>query len=191
MRNILKLGVFLLLISGIAGLGIAYVYQLTGPLIVEQLVTEKANSLLEVYPEGDVIADESAKYLDSKTDPVIKGLHIAYEDNNPVGAIYLVEPSAYNGTIQLMVGFDMATRKTTGIKILSQAETPGLGANAEDSFFTDRFKGKSIEEPLEVVKQEPAGDNQILAITSATITSKAVANGVNIARAHFTENFVQ
>jgi electron transport complex protein RnfG len=82
-------------------------------------------------------------------------------------------------------------RKTTGIKILSQAETPGLGANAEDSFFTDRFKGKSIEEPLEVVKQEPAGDNQILAITSATITSKAVANGVNIARAHFTENFVQ
>jgi electron transport complex protein RnfG len=191
MRNILKLGVFLLLISGIAGLGIAYVYQLTGPLIEEQLVTEKANSLLEVYPEGDVIADESAKYLDSKTDPVINGLHIAYEDNNPVGAIYLVEPSAYNGTIQLMVGFDMATRKTTGIKILSQAETPGLGANAEDSFFTDRFKGKSIEEPLEVVKQEPAGDNQILAITSATITSKAVANGVNIARAHFTENFVQ
>lgn len=191
MRNTLKLGLFLLLIAGIAGLGIAYVHQLTAPLIEEQLVNEKVNSLLAVYPEGEVIKDETEKYLDSNVDPVLKELNVAYEDNNMIGVIYLVEPSGYNGAIQLMAGFDLATQKITGIKVLSQSETPGLGANAQESFFTERFQGKSIENPLEIVKQEPAGDNQVLAITSATITSKAVASGVNAARAHFMENFVQ
>lgn len=191
MRNILKLGLFLLLIAGIAGLGIAYVNQMTAPLIEEQLVNEKVNSLLEVFPEGDSIRDETEKYLDSDADPVLKGLHVAYEDNNMVGVIYLVEPFGYNGAIQLMAGFDLATQKITGIKVLSQSETPGLGANAEEPFFAERFQGKSIENPIEIVKQEPVGDNQVLAITSATITSKAVASGVNAARAHFMENFIQ
>ncbi len=191
MRNTLKLGLFLLLIAGIAGLGIAYVHQLTAPLIEEQLVNEKANSLLAVYPEGEVIKDETEKYFNSNVDPVLKELNVVYENNNMIGVIYLVEPSGYNGAIQLMAGFDLATQKITGIKVLSQSETPGLGANAEESFFTERFQGKSIENPLEIVKQEPVGDNQVLAITSATITSKAVASGVNAARAHFMENFVQ
>ncbi len=77
-----------------------------------------------------------------------------------------------------MVGLSSAG-KVTGIKILSHTETPGLGANAPLPKFSDQYKNKPIKEKLEVVKVAPSKDNQIQAITGATITSKAVTLGVN------------
>jgi electron transport complex protein RnfG len=191
MRNTLKLGLFLLLIAGIAGLGIAYVNELTQPLIAAQQEEEQLASLKEVYAEAENVVDESEQYLDENTGSIVTQVNVAYQGDDPVGVIYLVEPDGYSGKIQLMAGFDIATKKMTGIKVLSQTETPGLGSNAQESFFTERFKGKTVEKPLEIVKKEPVDDNQVLAITSATITSKAVANGVNAAREHFMENFLQ
>jgi electron transport complex protein RnfG len=191
MRNTLKLGLFLLLIAGIAGLGIAYVNELTQPLIAAQQEEEQLASLKEVYAEAENVVDESEQYLDENTGSIVTQVKVAYQGDDPVGVIYLVEPDGYSGKIQLMAGFDIATKKMTGIKVLSQTETPDLGSNAQESFFTERFKGKTVEKPLEIVKKEPVDDNQVLAITSATITSKAVANGVNAAREHFMENFLQ
>lgn len=62
--------------------------------------------------------------------------------------------------------------------ITSQSETAGLGANCTKDEFKDSFKGKSAE--ITVVKNG-AKNNQIDALTSATITSKAVTRGVNAA----------
>ena len=190
-NNSLKLGLFLLIIAGIAGLGIAYVNEITHPLIEQQLITNKLNSFQEVYVGAEKIADESEKYLDGDADSILTEVNVVYEGNIPAGVIYTVEPSGYNGKIQLLAGFDIATKQITAIKVLNLSETPGLGDNAKQSFFTERFKGKSAEKNLEIVKKEPVEGNQVLAITSATITSKAVANGVNAARQHFMDNFIK
>ena len=189
MRKALKLGLFLCIVAGIAGFAISYVNEFTQPLIEQQMEAKKLNSFQEVYSGIEEVKDESNQYLNSNTDPVLTEVHVVYQDNIPKGVIYMVEPSGYNGKIQLLVGIDIADKKITAIKILSQSETPGLGSQAKESFFRDRFQGKSTVNPLEVVTKEPVGENQVLAITSATITSKAVISGVNVARQHFLDNF--
>ena len=191
MRKILKLGLFLCIVAGIAGLSISYVNGVTYPIIQEQMEKEKLASFQEVYPGAGEVKDESSTYLKSSSDSTLTEVNVVYQENKPVGVIYTTEPVGYGGVIQLLVGMDIAGKDITAIKVLSQTETPGLGTNAQKSFFTDRFKGKAAESMLEVVTKEPVGDHQVLAITSATITSKAVNVGVNAARQHFLDNFIE
>ena len=61
------------------------------------------------------------------------------------------------------------------------SETAGLGAKAKDEAFNGQYDGKKTDKPLEVAKGSASGDNQILAISGATISSTAVTNGVNAA----------
>jgi len=191
MRDIIRLGVFLLLVSAVAGLGVGYVNSLAGPLIEKQILQTKIDSFKEVYPQADKVTDESGKYLQADHSPTLKEVNIAYRNGLPSGVIYAVETKGYSGPISILAGFDIAGRNITAIKILNQTETPGLGAKAKDSFFQNRYKDKSATSPLEVTKTAPVKDNQIQAITASTITSKAVTKGVNAAREHFAANFAK
>lgn len=190
MRDIIKLGLFLLVISGIAGLGVGYVNSLAEPLIAKQILQNKINSFKEVYPGADKVDDESARYLGGEHDPLVKEVNIAYRNGAPAGVIYAVESKGYSGPIGLLAGFDISTGRITAVKVLSQKETPGLGAKAKDPAFQNRYKGKGTAEPLEVTKGPPARESQIQAITASTITSRAVTKGVNAAREHFVAHFV-
>ncbi|MDD2400739.1 MAG: RnfABCDGE type electron transport complex subunit G [Clostridia bacterium] len=191
MRKVLKLSLFLLIVASIAGFSISYVNGITDPLIEQQNAEKKQSSFNDVYPGADDVKDESKKYITNDSDEVVKEVNIAYKSNIPVGVIYTVKPNGYNGKIEMLVGFDINSKKITAIKILSQSETPGLGANSKESFFSDRFKGLNAESSIEIVKKESVQDNEVLAITAATITSKAVASGVNVARQHFISNFAK
>ena len=72
-----------------------------------------------------------------------------------------------------------------GYSVTSIAETPGLGMKVEDKDFYSQFNGKQVDS-FEVVKSAPSADNELEAISGATISSKAVANGVNAALVYFT-----
>jgi H+/Na+-translocating ferredoxin:NAD+ oxidoreductase subunit G len=191
MRDIIKLAVFLLVTSGVAGLGVGYVNTLTAPLIEKQILKAKTDSFKEVYPGSDEVKDETAKYLKPDKKSLLKEVNIAFRKGSPAGVIYTVETKGYGGPIMLLAGFDIASGRLTAIKVLSQTETPGLGAKSKEKFFQDRFKGKSAATPLEVSKQAPVKENQIQAITASTITSKAVTRGVNAAREHFIASFAE
>lgn len=191
MRDVIKFSAFLLLVAGIAGAGLSYVNSLASPLIEKQILQIKLDGFKEVYPQSDKVENESATHLKQGTDPALKELNVAYRDGKPVGIIYAAETKGYSGTISILAGFDIATRKLTGIKVLKQTETPGLGAKAKERFFQDRYKDKNTALPLEVVKTVPVRENQIQAITASTITTKAVTKGVNAAREHFEASFVK
>jgi len=191
MRDIIKLAVFLLIVAGVAGAGLSYVNDLTGPLIEKQILQQKIDGFKEVYPQSDKVENESAKYLKEPRDPGLKEVNIAYRNGAPAAVIYAVESKGYSGPISLLAGFDIATAKITAIKVLSQRETPGLGAKAQEPGFQARYKGKSAATPLEVSKSAPTKENQIEAITASTITTKAVTKAVNAARDHFNANFAQ
>ena len=84
--------------------------------------------------------------------------------------VNVVSQKGYGGNIELMVGFD-SELKVLGIEYISMAETPGLGMNAKtDEKFNGQFMGKTTFD-----------DSELQAMTGATITSKAVNDGVNIA----------
>ena len=96
-----------------------------------------------------------------------------------VGYCIKVEPSGFGGKISMMVGIG-TDGEIQGVKITSMSETPGLGAKADDNWLS-QFTGKKAN--ISVIKSGTAKDSEINAISGATITSKAVAEGVNIASA--------
>ena len=71
-----------------------------------------------------------------------------------------------------------------GYSVTSIAETPGLGMKVQEESFYSQFAGKLVD-TFNVVKNPPAADNEIEAISGATISSKAMANGVNAALTYF------
>jgi len=92
------------------------------------------------------------------------------------------KPVGYAGAISMTLGLD-SNLNVTGVAITGMNETPGLGTRAKEPSFYEQFIGK--KEGVSVTKDTPNG-NQIQAISGATITSKAVAKGVNdaISEAH-------
>ena len=100
-----------------------------------------------------------------------------------VGYTVTTQDKSYGGAIEVMTGFD-AEGKITGIEILTIDDTPGLGMNAKN----DKFKGEYIGKSGELtVSKTASADNEIQAITGATITSKAVTRCVNLASKIMTE----
>ena len=89
------------------------------------------------------------------------------------GYVVQVAPSGFGGNLDVMVGVG-ADGTCTGVSIISHAETSGLGANATKEDFRSQFVGKS-----DVAVTKDGGD--INALTGATITSRAVCDGVNAA----------
>ena len=89
------------------------------------------------------------------------------------GYVVQVAPSGFGGNLDVMVGVG-ADGTCTGVSIISHAETSGLGANATKEDFRAQFVGKAS-----VAVTKDGGD--IAALTGATITSRAVCDGVNAA----------
>lgn len=110
-------------------------------------------------------------------DPVKSGEEILYyraldADNNLVGYSFFKDQGGSQSVITLAGGID-TEYKVTGIKIMSHAETPGLGAKIIEPAFTNQFAGVD-ESDLMLSKNDGAID----AITGATISSQAVIDGL-------------
>lgn len=177
-----------MLVAAIAAFALSSINGMTAPIIAANEKAAMDAAMLEVYPEGSSFVDSYADYSADASEQ-ITGLSIANVNETPSGVVYIVENGGYGGTITLMVAFDIEERVITGLRILTHKETPGLGANANTDWFNERYVDVDATNDLVVVKTEPANPNEVQAITAATITSKAVTDGVNIARSHFLENF--
>ncbi|MDH3976117.1 MAG: FMN-binding protein [Deltaproteobacteria bacterium] len=103
------------------------------------------------------------------------------KDNNVIkGAAFKLTGSGFWGPISVMVGVSIPGLKITGIEILEQGETPGLGARIEERHFREQFLSKSLNEVILIkVRGEKPGPNDVSAITGATITSKSLEKIIN------------
>lgn len=77
--------------------------------------------------------------------------------------------------------------KITGVEIGNHSETPGLGSKATEPMFKNQYVDKDVLNSLLVVKGSTNNDNEISAISGATITSNGVTNGVNAAMKIYNE----
>ena len=102
---------------------------------------------------------------------------------------YVITVTAKDGsqsTITFSVGIQ-SDGTVNGYSITDISETPGLGMKAADEEFYSQFENKNVD-TFEVTKTGATAENQIEAITGSTITSKAMANGVNAALEYFRSN---
>lgn len=178
----LRLGIILLAIAAICGLILGGVSEVTkAPIAVQaKKAVDEANKA--ILPEATEFADKTGITLAGTVSAVAEGKAGA----DLKGYTITVSPKGYAGPVKMMVGLT-TDGKISGIKIIEHAETPGLGALAPEPKFSGQFSGKPAKE-LTVVKATPSADNQIEAITGATITSKAVTTGVNEAVKFFDAN---
>lgn len=174
MRNML---VSLTTIAAVVGGVLAGVNQLTMNPIAESKLKAKTEALGAVLPEFDNSPLSTAKEvtMDGEQAPVT--VYTATKGSDVSG--YAVESwtkDGFSGEIKVMVGFDIEGR-VSGFQVIEHAETPGLGAKAND-WFRDPTGHRSIigtDHPLTVSKD----GGEIDGITAATITSRAFLDAVN------------
>lgn len=108
---------------------------------------------------------------------------------NVIGYVITVTAKdASQSTITFSVGIQN-DGTVNGYSITDIAETPGLGMKAQEEAFYGQFQGKNVDS-FTVVKSAPASDNEIESISGSTITSRAMANGVNACIVYFQNTLV-
>lgn len=191
-RSMLKDAGIIVAITLIAGLVLGGVYQLTKEPIAEQKRLKKQKACQEVYAEAASFAE--AEGFDTEAAASVLAEEYPSQDidevmlaqdgaGNTLGYVLTVTThEGYGGDIQFTMGI---TNEGTlnGISLLSIAETPGLGMRAEE-VLKPQFGGKSAGK-YEYTKTGAVAENQIDAISGATITTNAVVNGVNAGLFYF------
>ena len=105
------------------------------------------------------------------------------KNGNLIGYVFsATSPSGYGGDVKVAIGVSAKTNKLTGFTVLSHSETAGLGAKATEDDFKSQFIGKSAN-GINYTKNGASSDNEIDALSGATITSNAVCEAVDSALA--------
>lgn len=102
-----------------------------------------------------------------------------FEDGTLAGHVAKASGQGYADKIELLLGLDATAETITGLFILDQKETPGLGNRIIETPWRDQFLNKASATRLMVVKGTPSKDNEIDAISGATISSRSVTDIVN------------
>lgn len=168
---VLRLSLTLLVITALVAAALAGVNAITAPVIAQLKAQKTQQAIAAVLPGGGTS-------VESFTDET--GLVTAVYASDSGYAIQ-VAPSGFDGTIDMMVGIDKEG-KVLNISIISHTETAGLGAvAAANNTAGENFRGGFVGQSGSVAVTKDGGT--VDAITGATITSRAVAEGVNAALA--------
>lgn len=193
MKNILKDAGILFAITLIAGLLLGVVYEVTKEPIALQEEKARAEAFQQVFANAasfqEVEDFDSAEaenivllagYPEETIDSVVQALD---ESGDLLGYVLNVTTHAgYGGDITFSMGIQLGG-VLNGISILSIAETAGLGMRAEE-VLQPQFSNKEVESFV-YTKTGAVNQNEIDAISSATITTSAITNGVNAGLAYF------
>ena len=163
-NSMFKITLNLTMATLLAGIIIGVVYYFTAPIAEIQRIRQKEQSMKELVPDAASFVEIEGKHEWFK----------AEKDGKVIAYLVLTHQKGFDGHIKLFVAAT-PDKKVIGYKVLSHRETPGLGDQAFKPKFAGQFTGKGLEN-MELVKIQEEG--KILAITGATITSRAVTAAV-------------
>ncbi|NLK21500.1 MAG: RnfABCDGE type electron transport complex subunit G [Epulopiscium sp.] len=173
MKEIMKLGLILFAITAFSAMLLGFAHEITKEPIENQVRLAREKAMNETLSQADRFEEVMVELPKGSK---ISEINAGYKGDLLEGFVVKVSPKGFGGPIEIMVGVSK-DGIVQGIKMLKHSETPGLGANAEDDSFTSQYKDTSGE--LTVTKTIPNKDNEIQALTGATITSRAITDGVN------------
>jgi len=172
-KDIIRPGLILMAYGLVAGLALGIINSKTAPIIAEQEEAARMAAIEAVLPEAVVFVTDTADGVEFITG------YIDEEHSEIAGYVVTAHGAGFSSTIRTVVG--LSTDFTVkGIEIVFQAETPGLGTkilevrkDEQRPWFVQQFDGREIGK-LEVDKD----GGELVSITGATITSRAVARSV-------------
>ena len=170
-KFVLRMAATLLLITAVVAAALAAVNSVTEPVIAQLKADKVQAAIEEVLPGGG----EAVAFADDTG-------WITNVYKSEIGyAVEVTPTTGFNGAITMMVGID-TEGKILGISVVSQTETAGLGAVcAAKTEAGQNFRGGFVGLSDSVKVNKDGGE--VEAITGATITSRAICDGVNAALA--------
>ena len=187
----MKDALILFAITLISGACLGGVYEITkGPIEAAKLA-EKEDAFRSVLADADSfkLDDYSAALEKANTDASGLGFgNVVLEEcatgvdasGSPIGYVVTsTSKDGFGGSITVSIGIT-TEGEVKGIEFLSISETAGLGMNATQPEWKAQFTDKKVES-FHVTKSGASADDEIDAVSGATITSNAVIGAVNIA----------
>jgi len=180
--------IFTLGVAGfLSGLILVSAYLFTKPIIAKNKAEALRAAIFEVLsntesfktlvPDGDGLREAGEK--EEVGEDVI---YLGYNAQGKVTGFAIAggEPG-YQDIISAIYGFDAGQEMVIGFKVLDSKETPGLGDKIfKDADFQTNFSALKVSPEIEAVKKgEKKTENQVEAISGATISSKAIVRLLN------------
>lgn len=198
-NRLIKDAVSLFIITLVAGFLLGGVYEITKKPIAKAEYNKKQEAYQNVFSKASSFEEnkELTKLAKSKEnftdDKEVTGVFIddvltaKDESGTELGYVLSIgSKEGYGGEITISVGIDK-TGTVTGMEVLSMSETAGLGANCTTDEFKSQFEGIK-DSKIEYTKTGKSKENEIDALSGATITTKAVTKAVNNALAFIYAN---
>lgn len=177
-------GTLMLICIIVAGI-VAFVYNATKEQIAMNNAVN-AEDLALVMPESDALVDLTTEFEEHE---IITEIYKATKGEEVVGYVYKMIIAGYKPGLGTLVGIDNEGN-VIAAKVTQSSETPGLGALVAEDAFISQFTGKETSSSFLVVKSTPASENEIQAVSGATISSGAVATSINEAVKFHKENIL-
>lgn len=177
-----------ILMALVYGGALAGVQTTLGPRIAEN----KKRETYDVVPQLVAGADKSQTtelIVQSEAGREVRVYKASAADGDHKGWVIPASGQGFADRIDVLVGLDPDLSTITGLYVLDQKETPGLGNYITADTFRNQFVGKPADpnQPLVVVKSDPQASCEIRAVTGATISSESVSTIVNQAIATLKE----
>ncbi len=168
----------LFLICLVVTAALALTNNVTAGKIAENEAQSKEQSMQNVVPDA-------ASFEEILPDVLYAGKS---DSGNTVGYAISTSAQGYGGQVKVMTGIQDGV--IIGVDVFyNDDETPGLGKNTSNESFRDQYKGLNANQEIAVSKDNTAGNAQTVdAVTSATISSRAVTKAVNEALKIYNEN---
>lgn len=195
MKNkLIKDALALTVITLLSGLLLGIVNDITAGPIAKQQAKEKEEAYMAVFADAaefETVISQPEEALEAYLDENGYGAQTIDEvmlaknaEGKNIGYVFTVTTAeGYGGDIQFAMGVcDDGT--LNGISILSISETAGLGMRADTEEFKTQFQNKQVEQFV-YTKTGAVSDNEIDALSGATVTTNAMTNGVNAGLAAF------
>ena len=171
MKEVIKISVILTGVCVICGILLALVYGLSKERIA-------INAQKRITAAIETLAPQATEVM-----PVTAAANSAYKlfdrQSEFIGYALIAAGQGYQGNIKMIAIVDADLSRLQGIEIIESSETPGLGAKIQDTFFKEQFRNLNVAPKISYTKEAITTDNQIKAITGATVSSRAVVNILN------------
>ena len=166
----------LIIASFCFGLLIAVTNAAWAPRIERNKTTKTDNLMKGLLPNAEKFEQVAELQIES----IKSNIYKAIADGRCLGWAFNCAGPGFADKIELIVAVDEHFEKFAGYAVLASNETPGFGDQIKQPFYQQQFKGAPAGK-LELTKTGDAEkiDSEIVAISGATVSSKAVVKIIN------------
>ncbi|MDA3810045.1 MAG: FMN-binding protein [Spirochaetaceae bacterium] len=174
----IKMVLFVLILGTILSSALISVNTYTAPIIERNQAIQLQKTILSAFGYSYDLETLDSTFNDNVT-IIGEGETLYYRSSNNLLA-FPYEGKGFQGEITGVIAIESDMKTISGLAILSQIETPGLGSRIGEEPFLSQFVAKQFDPQLKFMSAgKSKNNNEIDGISGATLSSKAIINILN------------